>query len=1251
MRAGILFYTAVEGELANLTRALHRLRRKSGPPVEVYARAKRDVAGPQGEKELLEIVPQVNIIVLRLMGGADSLPAFGRVTELAREKNIPVAVLPPGGEGGQDPSAMSTLEQGDYRRVCGYVGYGGPDNLENFLLWVANRHLGTDFPVREPRPLPWEGIYHPDYTDPAAAEEYLLKEAEGGRPVVGILFYQSYWTVGNTGFVDELIRSVQRRGGVALPLFLHAARNDDMGSRGAAWALDRYFYRSGRPLVDVVINTLMFSQTIATPSFSRTAGGDFYRRLGVPLIKAVISLTPYAEWDQSLQGLGPMDVVMSAALPEFDGALITVPVATREEVERDPLTGATLIKHVPIPDRVQKVASLAMRWAMLNRKPNGEKRVAIILHNYPPRNDRIGNAFGLDTPASIHSLLARMKEEGYRVEDLPENGESLMQKVLDGLTNQRSWLDPREMDRRAAARVDRDTYRRWFSTFPAGAGDRLRRDWGPPPGEVFSYGEHLLIPGIFLGNVFLGMQPVRGFLEDPAKVYHSPDLSPPHHYIAYYRWLRDVFGADIVFHIGKHGSLEWLPGKGTGLSEACFPDLALYDMPHVYPYIINNPGEGTQAKRRSHACLIGHLAPVMTRAGAYDDLAGLEVLISDYHKVKALDPGKLPVLRGLIWEKVEAARLDRDLGIDREPAGADWEELLERLHGYLHELKDTLIRDGLHILGRPPEGGALVEMILALTRLANGEIPSLRECLAGILGFDYGDLIEKPGFFSPGHGRTYGEIIDHVDRQGRDLIKALAAAGFAGANIRALAENILAGWSEDLGRVMEYVCGVLAPALMGTVAEIDNCAAALAGKFILPGPSGAPTRGMADVLPTGRNFYSVDPQAIPTRSAWRVGTALADALLQRCLEETGFYPESVGLVVWATGNMRTGGDDVAEALCLLGVRPVWEEKSGRVKDLAVIPPEELGRPRIDVTVRISGMFRDAFMNVVYLLDRAAEMVASLDEPDDINFIAKHFRAEVAEKAAAGMDQAEAREEALWRIFSDRPGTYGAGVNHLIAAGNWRDGKDLGEAYITWGDCAYSRRRYGKDARAAFRRRLAMVEVTVKNEDSREIDMFDCDDFYSYHGGMVAAVNAVKGSPPLSFSGDSSDPARVRVRTLKEETRRIFRARVLNPRWIESMKRHGYKGAGDLSHLVEVAFGWDAAAGVVEDWLYEAMAQNYALDTAMRQWFKEVNPWALHNITAHLLEAAARGMWRAAPEMIDALRELHLDIEGEMESRT
>ncbi len=1247
----ILFYTAIEGELVNLSRAVKSLASEYGPLIEVFARAKRDLQSTESIGELLGLVSQCHLLVLHLMGGPDSLPGVEPLTKLAREKGIPLAVMPSAGENVSELMQLSLLPPDDYHLVRLYLSYGGEANLRNLLLWAANRFLGKDLPVEEPKPLPWEGLYHPDFREESAPMAHLEEKIkEKKRPVIGILFYQSYWVAGNTGFVDELIRGIEDQGGIALPVFLYATRNDEIGSRGIEWVIANYFCKDGRPVVDAVVNTLMFSQTMATPTFGRAAGENFYRKLGVPLIKAIISLTPYAEWEESLQGLAPLDVVMSVALPEFDGALITVPIATREEEEQDPFTGATLIKYAPVADRARKVASLAIRWARLRHKPNHEKRVAIILHNYPPRNDCIGCAFGLDTPASVHRLLVVLKEAGYRVEDLPPDGAALMEKILSGLTNERGWLDPRELDRRAAARIEQETYEKWFAAFPARAQEMLARDWGDPPGEVFAYGKHLLVPGIFLGNIFIGIQPVRGFLEDPSRIYHSPDLAPPHHYLAYYRWLRDEFKADLVFHIGKHGSLEWLPGKGVGLSQACFPDLVFPDLPHVYPYIINNPGEGTQAKRRSHACIIDHLIPVMTKADTYDELAEVEALVKDYHTAKTLDPSKLPALRGLIWERVEAAHLDHDLGISKEGAEKDWESFLERFHTYLCEVKDTLIRDGLHILGQPPKGDRLVEMLLALTRLPNGAVPSLREQVAGFLGHDYAALLENPGYFSSEHNCTYGEILEEIDRKGRALLEAFARENYAREKAVDVTRQVLGKEDEGIGQILTYLAETLVPALRATEQELANCLTALEGAYIPPGPSGAPTRGMADILPTGRNFYSIDPQAIPTRAAWHTGQALANALLERYRRDEGKYPESIGMVIWATNTMRTGGDDVAEALYLMGVRPVWE-KSGRVKGLEVIPLEELGRPRIDVTIRASGMFRDAFLNVIHLLDQAVEMVASLDEPEELNFVAAHVRAEVKEKVSAGMDPERARIMSLWRIFSDRPGCYGAGVSNLVTAKNWKDEKDFAEVYITWGGYAYSREAYGEDAREPFRRRLATLEATVKNEDTREIDIFDSDDFYSYHGGMVAAVKAVRGSLPASFSGDSSDPARVRVRTLGEEARFIFRSRVLNPKWIESMKRHGYKGAGDLSHLVEVAFGWDATAEVLEDWMYEELARKYVFDPAMQHWFKEVNPWALQNITEHLLEAIERGMWQAEPEMTEALRDLYLDIEAELEART
>jgi cobaltochelatase CobN len=877
--------------------------------------------------------------------------------------------------------------------------------------------------------------------------------------------------------------------------------------------------------------------------------------------------------------------------------------------------------------------------------------VAIIFHNYPPRNDTIGSAFGLDSPASVLNILRALKEAGYNLASLPASGQELMEDILSRVTNDRRWASAEQMARLAVDGVSPEEYAGWYQQFPEKVKTQLTNDWGPPPGEVFCYEGKLLIPGIVNGNVFIGLQPPRGFLDDPAKIYHSPDASPPHHYLAYYRWLRDDFGADAVLHIGKHGSLEWLPGKSVGLSESCYPDLAIADLPNIYPYIINNPGEGTQAKRRSYCCIIDHLIPVMTDAGAYNELAGLEMQLEEYYQAKMLDPGKLPLLQRLIWDKVAAAHLDRDLDCRWETASRDFDGFLEKLHGYLSEIKDAPIRDGLHVLGRPPQGERLVEMLIVLTRLPNGPIPSLRQGVAAALDLDYEALLAERGKFFAGRGKTGGQLLDEINLLIKKMVTEFSRQNFDPAAAPQICRQFLGKSVPAVEKTLGYLATVLIDKLNGTADELTQTMAALAGRFVPPGPSGAPTRGMADILPTGRNFYSVDPQAIPTPAAWEVGVALGDALLARYLAEEGKYPESVGIVVWGTSTMRTKGDDIAEILYLMGVRPVWEERSGRVKGLSVIPAGELGRPRIDVTVRISGFFRDAFPNIVALLDEAVELVANLPAEEGENYLARHVREETKALAAAGMEAAKAKEMALCRIFGCRPGAYGAGVSEAIDAKKWRDGQDLGQIYVTWGGFAYGRKNYGLAAPEQFKKLLSRLDLTVKNEDTREYDMLDSDDFYSYHGGMIAAVKAFKGALPRSYSGDSSDPERVKIRSVAEEAKYIFRSRILNPKWVESMQRHGYKGASDLSRMVDFCFGWGATAEVLEDWMYEELAKKYALDPKMQEWFKAVNPWALQNIAERLLEAVERKMWAAAPEMVEQLKEIYLDIEGEIEGRT
>ncbi|HEY3117616.1 MAG TPA: cobaltochelatase subunit CobN, partial [Chloroflexota bacterium] len=801
------------------------------------------------------------------------------------------------------------------------------------------------------------------------------------------------------------------------------------------------------------------------------------------------------------------------------------------------------------------------------------------------------------------------------------------------------------------------------------------------------------------------LQPPRGYGFDPAAIYHLPDLAPPHPYHALYRWLaesqdRGGWGADAIVHVGKHGSLEWLPGKEIGLSGECFPDLFQGDLPLIYPFIINDPGEGTQAKRRAHAVIIDHLTPPMTTAEGYGEIEELARLVDEYYQLEKLDPSKLPLLQQQIWELIRQARLDTDLGqlMNRDAAththawdpqvhedgvpytisdlsGRDFAHLVENMNGYLCELTSAQIRDGLHILGSAPVDDQLIDTLLALVRLPNLDIPSLRDGVAGWFGLDLkailddlGQRLEQPAREieeAVGHSLpTHADALEAIDLVAKGLIESLAAASFAVEAIPRvlslpLGEAAQRGEAGDgpvrvdarqsMTQTLTFVCEEVVPNLRLASDEIDNLLHALDGGFVPPGPSGAPTRGMAQVLPTGRNFYGVDPRAIPSLAAWRVGQDLADALVARHLAETGTHPESVGISIWGTSAMRTHGDDIAEVLALIGVRPRWQSESRQVVGFEVIPLVELGRPRIDVICRISGFFRDAFPHLITLLDGAFRAVSGLDEPLDQNLVRAHALAEQQRLADDGLEAVEAARRATYRLFGSKPGTYGAGILPLIDERNWQTAADFADVYVGWGGYAYTAEDYGVDAHSEFSHALESIQIAVKNQDNREHDIFDSDDYLQYHGGMIAAIRSLAGKNPRRYFGDSADPSRVKVRDLKEESLRVFRSRVINPKWVESIKKHGYKGGLELANTVDFLFGYDATAQIAEDWMYERVAEIYALDPEMQAFFRQSNPWALRDIAARLLEAADRNMWREPGPLRAALQQVYLSIDGELEA--
>ena len=1271
----VVLVTTADTDLLTADRALAALPGDFPP---VYAWNPVGLDTDDARSQLLAAVGSAGVVVLRLLGGKRAMPeTFDPLVSLCRERRIPLIACPGHQEWDEDLIAACSAPVAELETVFAYLMRGGIPNFRNLFLFLSDTYLGSDYGHEAPEPLPWEGLYHPEATaaEIVDADTYIRQRFQPGRPGVGLLFYRAHWMSGNLQFIDALIRCLEARQVNVLPVYSYSLKHHPEQDGQRSRTLTNFMAdAAGRPRVDCIINTMGLAMSDLSqedgPTIAAGWSVDLLDALDVPILQGIVSTGSRQEWADNSLGLGPIDTAMNVALPEFDGRIITVPISFKEEtaagVERNGRAAAgnglspiRLQRYVAAPDRMAALARLAVKWANLRRKANADKRIALIMSNYPTKDARIGNAVGLDTPASVIALLHALREAGYWVDDIPADGDELVHRIIARCSNDRDTLTAEQL-KLAAGQVSRRQYAQWFADYDPAVQQQLQAAWGEPPGQVYRAGDTLSIAGLALGNIFVGLQPPRGFGENPIAVYHSPDLTPTHHYLAYYRWIREVFRADAMVHIGKHGTLEWLPGKGIGLSAACYPEAALDDLPLFYPFIINNPGEGTQAKRRAHATIIDHLIPPMTTADSYGDIAKLEQLLDEHYQCQTLDPAKLPLLESQIWEMVQQAELHRDLGVDAPPD--DFGEFMLEIDGYLCEIKDVQIKDGLHTLGQPPTEAQLTGLLAALTRLDTGGIPSLRRALAEAMSLDYPALLDNPG--QPVNGnlparlaeldsetplRSAGDVLERLELLGRQAYDLLRAGGFQSDQAPAVAAQLLGHPDPAVTAVLRYVADFIYPALLRTEDEIGNLLRGLDGRFVPPGPSGAPTRGMANVLPTGRNFYSVDPKTLPSPTAWAVGQDLGNALLDKYLQEEGTYPEMVGVVVWGTSAMRTHGDDIAQIMYLLGVRPVWQAESRRVSGIEVIPLDELGRPRIDVTVRISGFFRDAFPNLIYLLDQAVAQVAALDEPPERNYIVKHLQEDLQKSG----ERAESpdRAAALYRIFGSKPGSYGAGILAAIDERNWETVEDLAEVYTAWGGYAYTRQDFGVQARPQFRQRFSQIVIAAKNQDNREHDLFDSDDYMQYHGGMIATVRALTGRNPRQFFGDSSDPSRSRVRDLQDEARRVFRSRVVNPKWMESMRRHGYKGAFELAATVDYMFGYDATAQVVEDWMYADVTAEYVLNPEMQQFFRQSNPWALRGIVERLLEAIARGMWEnPPPELLEQLRELYLELETDIEAR-
>ncbi len=1168
-----------------------------------------------------QVLQHAKVILISVHGGV-SYWRYGieRLVELG-QRGATVIMVP--GDDCADPelSELGNVPTEDSHRLWQFLRQGGVDNARQFYHCIASRWLGRDYLWHEPEALARVAIYHPHH--PSATLLDWQRDWRADAPVVGLIFYRTQVQAANTGFIDTFCERLTAQGLNPLPIAVASLKEAACLAQVETWL--------EQSAAGAIINTTGFAQSSPDAPNLRPF------RLDVPVLQAICALDNHEQWQANAQGLGSRDLAMHVVLPELDGRLITRPISFKGLAWRSERSQSDVICYQPHLPGMDHVAELAWRWTRLARLPNSDKRVALILANYPTRDGRIGNGVGLDTPAAALNILRALQAQGYPVADLPDSGTALIHELLGGVTNDLDNLDLRP----CAQSLAMEEYRAFFDRLPAANQQAVIDRWGTPEQDPMFRAGRLMIAGLRFGSTFVGIQPARGYQLDAAAMYHDPDLVPPHGYLAFYGWLRKAYGADAVIHVGKHGNLEWLPGKSVGLSDSCWPDVVLGAMPNIYPFIVNDPGEGAQAKRRTQAVIIDHLMPPLTRAESYGPLRDIERLADEYYEASQLDLRRATELRSEILTLVRAANLDRELGLQLSDDPNSW---LPQLDAYLCDLKESQIRDGLHIFGESPSGQLRRDTLLALLRIPRGDgqgaNASLLRALADdlALGFDPIDC----DMAAPWQGPR-PDPLAHCDAS------LWRTAGDTRERLELLALEIIESESAGVGPasrdVVQQLRGRIAPLLDSCGSkEMAGLLAALQGRFVPAGPSGAPSRGRIDVLPTGRNFYTVDVRNLPTPTAWRIGVQATERLLERHMQDHGDYLRQLGLSMWGTATMRTGGDDIAQAMALLGVRPVWQSGSGRLERFEIVPLEELGRPRVDVTLRVSGFFRDAFSNLIRVFDEAVQAVADLDEPEDMNPLSARVWRESLELEDGGLDEPEARRQAGWRIFGSMPGAYGAGVQNVIDDRRWQSREDLAEVYLNWGGYAYGKDDEGVPARARFAERLQQVQAVLQNQDNREHDILDSNDYYQFQGGMLAAAETLRSGSVASYHGDNSQPDNPKIRSLKEELGRVVRSRAANPKWIAGMKRHGYKGAFELAATVDYLFAFDATTELIDDHQYALLADAYVLDGDTREFIQQHNPEALKDIIERLLEAQQRGLWEEPGEYREALENLLIDSE-------
>lgn len=1200
----------------------------------------------QAESECISFAGTCDFLLIAAHGSVQCIGCFRKIWDLCRDR-IPVFFNSSIPEEMAEIVQHSRMPADTFREISAYFSAGDPKNMRNMLAYSINELFSGDLCVEPPEKPRESGIYTLGGIVPKEMEKkYLLELDEAFQPIIGILIHKFCVLTQDTQYIDSLIRAVESRGCRTLAIYASFTSAND-AEDGISNVMERYFRHSnGSVIPQSMIVTYGFSLSLMAggKNSAEQIEESIFQKWDIPVIQAMAIYVDREFYESNIRGLDTVSLPICVYQPEFDGQIISVPVATQERMQNCEQRK----QYVAMEDRVGRVAEMAARWARLRLLPQREKRVAIVFHNMPPRNDTIGTAHGLDSMESVSDLLKHLKNMGVYLDHRFENGQELAEALMKAVTNDHRFIADEALLKNSVDSIDKGKYAKWFESLRPEVQRDMLKNWGIPVGQILTVDDRIVLPGIMTGNVFIGLQPGRGDEEHADQMYHSTDNPPPHSYIAYYRWLDEVFGADVIIHVGTHGTLEWLPGKEVGLSQTCYSDINIGSVPHLYMYIIDILGEGIQAKRRSYAVILDHMIPSMDEADAYDELQTIDEAMEQYHHAKLARPEQAQEIAQRIIDLADSIKITEDLETTKEDLLLNLPEAMDRIHSWVSKLSASMICDGLHIFGRVPEGKLFDNLARALVRIPNGRIPALNDSILIAQGYDPEQLKNNPTRLFP-DGETALKKQHNATIAARRIIAKLSEAAYEATFVRCIIEDeAFLNDTHPLETVLGYMCKTIAPLLRRITDEMDNLKAGLNGRFVLPGRGGCPTRGNVDILPTGRNFYAIDPETIPSRSAYVIGTKLAQQVIEANKDANGHAPESVAIVVYSDACMRTCGEDIAEVFALMGIRPVYLGQTNRVVDLETIPLSELGHPRIDVVLRISGLFRDTFPNLIELVEKAVTMIAALDEPPEMNFVRKHVDGEIALMMEKGMDISEAYGRATLRVFGCPPGNYGAGVAKAIHNRNWETFEDLAEVYALWGGNAYSSQYHGARMTDVFRKRLSTVEVAIKNESSVESDMLGSDDFFAYHGGLIACVRAASGKRPIGLIGQTADPERPENNTVEQELARVMRSKVLNPKWFEGLKRHGYKGAMEISTAIDRIFGWDASTDAARQWMYDSYAQKFLLDDENRQWIEENNPSAVYYMSQRMLEAHKRGMWTPDTQMLTAVQQIYMNAEGNLE---